>query len=957
MLSLARALYTAALSENSGDLIINEFVAANQTGLTDADGDYVDWIEIHNRGSQAINLSGWSLTDDPAQPEKWTFPNITLGSHEYLLVFASGKDRKPTQPGSELHTNFRLDREGEFLGLYNIFQSQFVDVVSSPTSTQARSAQGFPEQMADVAYGRYGQSTKRPAYGYFATPTPGQPNAETSLWVDLVAPVMFSIERGFYETPFNLELTTPTLGATIRYTTDGSEPTETHGTIYTAPIPIKTTTLLRAAAFKPNLPPSPLDTHTYIFLDDVLVQPKNPSGFPKSWGGYKGSPVIADYEMDPYVVNDPRYSSLIKEALQSIPTLSIVTEMQSFHDLYANPSRRGRAWERPVSIELIDPHHHQPNFQINAGLRMHGELGRSEFIPKHPFRLVFRSEYGAAKLKYPLFSNSPVEEFDTLILRSGVNRSYAGYPKRPDEIKLTTYTRDEWLRTSQVAMSDFGARGIFVHLYLNGLYWGLYNIVERPDESFMSAYFGGTEEDWQVVNHDTTLTNTSERFKTLHQLARQGRLEDPERYAAIQKYLDVSHFIDYLILNWYTGNVDWGFNNWFASVQNPAGQVRYFVWDGERTWFDGAEIYMEFDDYLEQPNLVKPLFIALLKNPDFRIELADRMYKHLFNGGVLTDANSKARWLSLNREIEQAIVGESARWGDTRFETPLTQADWVRARDDVLAQMDGNATQLITLAREAGYYPPIEPPAFNQPGGQVKAGFKLIVTPPPPKGTTIYYTVDGSDPRSAVTGAIAPTAKIYRTPLVLTSTTHVKFRALKAETWSALNEGTFKVAEQKSKVVISEIMYNPLGGNDYEFIELMNAGESELNLTGLYIEDGITYTFPPGLAPLAPGEWVVLARNPAAFAERYPGIRVIGAYQGKLANEGEKITLRDATGQILAAINYDDENGWPLSPDGRGDSLVLVVPTGDPDDPQNWRASANPNGSPSADDLIRITLY
>ncbi|MCK6626334.1 MAG: lamin tail domain-containing protein [Anaerolineae bacterium] len=960
LLSLPIGLATSTVGQSPGDLVINEFVAANQTGLTDEDGDYADWIELYNRGEQVINLAGWSLTDDPAEPEKWTFPEVTLGSQEYLLVFASGKDRQAAQPNVELHTNFKLSQEGEFLGLYSIFQAQFVDVTSpaAPVRSDGEINQKFPEQLADVSYGRYRHQAHDRAYGYFQNPTPGQPNDETSGWAGLVAPVTFSIERGFYEIPFTLELATTTPGAIIRYTTDGSEPTETGGVVYTAPLTISSTSLVRAAAFKPNFRTSPAVTHSYIFLDDVLTQPQNPAGFPGTWGGYKGAPVLADYEMDPEVVNDPRYRPVIKEALRAIPTLSLVTDMPNFYHLYANPGRRGRAWERPVSVELLDPQNSRSGFQINAGLRMHGELGRSGNIPKHPMRLFFRSEYGAARLHYPLFPGSPVDEFDTLILRSGVNRSYAGFPKWLDALKLTTYTRDEWLRASQLAVSGYGARGRFVHLYLNGLYWGLYNIVERPDEAFMSAHFGGGGEDWQVVDHDTTVANTSQRFKALHQLAQEGDLQDPEKYAAIQTYLDIPHFMDYLILNWYSGNLDWGFNNWFAAVQNPAGQVRYFVWDGERTWFDGAEIYIEYDDYEGQPNLVKPLFNALLENPDFRVKLADRMYRHLFHDGPLADANAQARWLSLNQEIEQAIIGESARWGDTRFETPLTQADWFKARDDVLRQMEGNAARLMALARQEGYYPKLDPPAFSQQGGQIAPGFILTITGVSPGEGAILYTTDGSDPRQPVTGAIASTANTYRTPLILTSTTHLKARVFRGGVWSALNEASFTLeAEFKSRLQITEIMYNPVGGDDYEFIELKNVGSSDLELSRLSFVEGIRFTFPPNSPALAPQQLLVLVRNPAAFAQRYPGVRVAGVYQGQLSNKGETLRLQDAQGQDMIWLDYDDENGWPVSADGQGDSLVWVDVTQDPNSPVNWRASVNLKGSPGADERMVSSLF
>jgi len=502
--------------------------------------------------------------------------------------------------------------------------------------------------------------------------------------------------------------------------------------------------------------------------------------------------------MDPEVVRDPRYSGALEDALRSIPTLSIAIDRQGFHDLHANPRQKGRQWERPVSVEFFssDP---QPGFQVNAGLRIQGELGRLERIPKHAFRLFFRDEYGAARFEVPLFPGSTVRQFDTLVLRGGVNRSYAGWPDADQ--KPAVYTRDQWLRTSQIAMSGSGSHGTFVHLYLNGLYWGLYNVVERPDESFLSSYYGGAKEDWESISHGDVQDGSSERFETLHRQAAAGRLEDPQRYAAMQELLDIPHFVDYLVLNWYAGNLDWAFNNWYAGVRRDSGPVRYFCWDGERTWTDGAEIYMGMDEYNGRPNRIKPLFEALLENPDFRMALADRLYLHLYHDGALTDVNSRARWLEITQEIEGAIVAESARWGDTREETPITQEHWFKARNDVLAQMDGNAAKLISLAREAGYYPPLDPPAFNQHGGEIEPGFELRLSLPSSQASTIYYNVDGTDPRQEGTGAVSPNARRYTGPVVLTSTTPVKARAfdeaastsLEGGTWSALNEAIFKI--------------------------------------------------------------------------------------------------------------------------------------------------------------------
>ena len=926
--------YLAAPGQSASPLVINEFLATNGSGLTDEDGDYSDWVEIHNRSKLPVKLAGWSLTDDPDQIEKWVFPDVTLGGHEYLVVYASGKDRKGLESDSGLHANFRLSKGSEFLALYSPTSRRFLDAIELT----------YPEQYRDISYGRYGDEL---SYAYFVTPTPGGPNDEASARESAVSPVSFSAERGFYDVPFNLELSTTTPGASIHFTTDGSEPTQTHGTVYTGPISIDVTTAVRAMAFKAGFLPSYMGTHTFIFLDSVLTQPAHPPGFPSTWGIHRnGEPVVADYEMGPEVVNSPRDGDLARNALKSIPTLSLVTDVQNL-DIYANPGERGEAWERPVSAELIYPNGEGTGFQINAGLRIQGGVGRSTIIPKHSFRLFFKGKYGATKLEYPLFPDSPVRSFDTVTLRAGMNRSYAGKLREPRvHLNLTTYTRDEWLRSSQIAMSGIGSHGMFVHLYLNGLYWGLYNLVERPDASFLSSYLGGQKEDWFVTTHSGPVSGSPDRFETLYKLANAGGLEDPQKYAEITQYLDIDHFIDYIILNFYSGNEDWALTNLYEGIQNPDGQAKHFVWDGELTWIDGAWLYSSPPD---APVIrVEVLFKALMQNPDFRMQFADRMYKHLFHDGALTDANSQARWEEINEPINLAIIGESARWGDVRYETPIVRDDWLNAYQNVLTQMDGNVAKWIALTREAGYYPPIDPPEFNQHGGLITTGFELTMAAP--EGV-IYYTTDGSDPRLPVTDGVAPTASVYRSPLVLTTTTAVKARALAGDVWSALHEATFRVREYDSPLRITEIMYNPPGGDDYEFIELKNVGDTHLDLSGMAFE-GIAFSFPSGTL-LPAGEFMLLVRNPTAFAERYPDVPIGGAYQAKLSNKGEEIILKDGGGNVVTSVPYDDENGWPVSPDGRGDSLVLINLDGDPHNPENWRASAKLHGSPGADDSGR----
>ena len=241
-------------------VVISEFMASNDHTLTDEDGEHSDWIEIHNPGRRAVDLAGWYLTDDPEQPSRWRFPPITLASGEYLIVFASGKNRAVA--GAELHASFRLSAGGEYLALVH------VDGVSIAHDF----APEYPEQRSDISYGLGGGEEL-----YFSPATPGADNGDG--YTGFASGVAFSHEHGFFQAPFLVTLTTPTGEATIRYTLDGSPPGESTGIRYDEPVPIETTTCLRAVAFADTRLPSPVATRTYIFPGDVERQPSRPAGF------------------------------------------------------------------------------------------------------------------------------------------------------------------------------------------------------------------------------------------------------------------------------------------------------------------------------------------------------------------------------------------------------------------------------------------------------------------------------------------------------------------------------------------------------------------------------------------------------------------------------------------------------------------------------------------------------
>lgn len=479
-----------------------------------------------------------------------------------------------------------------------------------------------------------------------------------------VADTQFSVRRGFFREPFELTITTRTAGATIYFTTNASLPSPQNGSAYHAPLRIASTTVLRAAAFKEGLAPSDTDTQTYFFLDQVGHQ--TGAGFPTTWGLNSGQPVPADYVMDPEIVGHPAYRPALVPALESLPSLSLVATPEDLFDtargLYANPRESGDAWERPSSVEFF-PTHRSKGFHLDCGLRIQGGWNRRpEESPKHAFRLVFRKRYGRGSLEYPLFAeDGGPATFDTLILRAGCNNTWLHWSG--EERKRGEYLRDQWMRDSLRAMGHPSARGLFVHLYLNGLYWGLYNLCERPSAPFVAANLGGQPSDYDVRNGSHLLEGDDAGWKQLMKRV-EGGVKEPAAYAALGPWLDRTQFVDFFILNLYGANGDWdGASNWYAARRRqPAGPFQFFVWDGERT-LEGLEANaLDFDAEDSPPRI----FQRLRASGEFRQLFAERAHRHLTGDGALAPGPAAARYERWSKLIENAVIAESARWGDYR---------------------------------------------------------------------------------------------------------------------------------------------------------------------------------------------------------------------------------------------------------------------------------------------------
>ncbi|MBN1187691.1 MAG: lamin tail domain-containing protein [Bacteroidales bacterium] len=747
---------------------IDEFMALNQTTIADEDGEYSDWIELYNPTGSTINIGGWTLTDDKLMPDKWMIPAITLEANSYLLIFASGKNRQVQ--GNELHTNFKLSGSGEYLGLYN--NSGIVITEFDPA---------YPEQQVDVSYGYL-----EGIYVGFNDPTPGY--ATTAGAQTVVPAPTFDHSHGFYDAAFDLLISDELGSAQIYYTTDGSVPGTSNGFLYSSSIHIDSTSIIRAVAIVSGQEPSRITTCTYLFLNDVIHQPNNPTGYPANWGRYTELPgyAIADYEMDPELISDTNYAKAVIEALKDLPTISLVTDKDHFFSnvnnsdtggiyIFTGPPLSntvngvGDGWIRPVSFEYFADGDTN-SLQIDCGIKLQGgHSRRPEKSPKHSFRLVFRNEYGPTTLNYPIFGNDANTEFNSITLRAGFCNTWIHWQAEQRDKSL--YLTDTWAKDVQKAMGHMAVENDFVHLYINGIYWGLYNTSERIDRKFAASYLRGDNEDFDVIKDYTEVVDgniaawnsmmslANAGFATREDFQRiQGNNADGTPNGDYENLLDMNNFIDYFIINLYGGNTDWDHHNW-AAIRNrvkPGKGFQFICWDEEHIHKD---VYDMDAMGTNNSNCPSRIFQQLTQNADFRRLFADRVAKYCYNDGFLTPDKAEEFWVLRNNEVENSMFAEAARWGDYRrdvhswqtgpYELYTKETHWDPHKDYLQNTYFPLRTDVFLNTLKAyGLYSPVDPPILkinNSPTTQayINIGDELSIGA---IDGEIYYTIDGSDP-------------------------------------------------------------------------------------------------------------------------------------------------------------------------------------------------------------------
>jgi hypothetical protein len=842
----------------------------------------------------------------------------------------------------------------------------------------------------------------------------------------------FSVPSGFYEDTFHLRITAPRPAWNVVYTLDGSNPQVSETAIMgsnSVSVLVDPTSYegrpatpvfsVRASSAVEGIIPSWPEARTYIFLDEVMYQ-YYPGG---DWPATNVNGQVIDLPMDQRITFHPVYGSQMVEAMTDIPSISIITDLDNLFDpvtgIYVNAAGHGFQWERECSVELVNPDGSE-GFNVNAGLRIRGGWSRHPEFPKHAFRLFFRAEYGDAKLHFPLFGDEGVDRFDKVDLRCAMNWAWS----HPFDVSRQTFLRDVFSRDLQGDMGQPYTRSRYYHLYLNGMYWGLYQTQERSEARFAADYLGGNTDDYDVVKVDTEdwhyqVEATDGYLDTWNELwdmcnlgfesnsryfSLMGKDENGNPVPGMKVLVNTDNLIDYMITIFYTANFDAptssfgsnkGPNNFYAirNREDPSQGFTFYNHDAEHSLFaefigPGQGLYEDRVNLAERTDgrqmevsqfgSFHPqwLHYKLTANEEYRIRFRDRAFRYLEGDGILTPGENLARLNRRAAEIEMAIIGESARWGDAKswVDYPETKNDhWIPEVNKIRNDFIPYRTEIvIDQLEEGGLYSYLEAPAVLVNGSviyndvaDVNGPVSVVIENRNSTGE-IWYTTNGSDPR-AVGGSAAKKA-IWegsgQAELSVSSSAVIKSRIHEGSEWSALKE--VRVVGQQddySGLAVTELHYHPdelvisgdtIPGKDLEFIEFKNTSKEAINLSGLVLDSAVYYEF-PGNTLLAPGQFYVVASKPSGFFTRY-GLVASGNFQNNLANEGEEVLLADSSGNPVIHFIYDDHAPWPPEADGEGYSLVSKVhdPAGNPAGYEYWRASTYIGGSPFKNDPFPV---
>ncbi len=478
-------------------LLINEILSSNITVSRDPQFyNYGDWIEIYNAGSSSVNLYNYRVTDDINYPDKYIIDySIYIGAHSYKIIWADQEDYN-------LHTNFSLDSDGEFIALV------------SPGGTIVDSIT-YKKQIPDVSYGRYPDGSSN--WVYFGEPTQESSNSSPGPADLTQAPdVGFSAAPGFYSSSQSIELSTSSPSAAIHYTTDGSVPDE-NSTIYSSPVVVSSTTVIRAKSYESGYLPGKICVSTYFINESFDIPVVSLSTDPDNF--FSGS----------YGIFVEGWNGVVGWCREE-------------------PANWFRDWERPINFEYYEPDGERKINQL-VGAKLAGKCSRN--WPSKSIALISREKYGQKGIYYKFFNDKDNTYFKSIVLRNSGN----DFEK--------TMLRDGFMQNLLIGRMDIDYQEYQpAVVFLNGEYWGILNLREKINEHYAESNYGINSDSVSVMEKNLVLLHgTDEHYLNMLDYINSHNLGVQENFDYVSTQMDVNEYMDYFIFNIFINNGDWPQNN------------------------------------------------------------------------------------------------------------------------------------------------------------------------------------------------------------------------------------------------------------------------------------------------------------------------------------------------------------------------------------------------------------
>ena len=794
-------------------------------------------------------------------------------------------------PLSMLHSNFKISSEGETI-LITDTNGIIIDSVNTG------------QLQPDVSIGRINDGVD---YGVFLDPTPGESNGDEAV-LGVLTDVVFSDESGFYDGPFLLiSIDTYDEGASIYYTLDGSEP-NINSLLYDNPILVQENIVIKAASFKDGWSRSSIKTRTFIIDDQnnnfpAIFLSTDPDNFFDYDTGI--------YEMGPNASYDyPHFGANFWED-----------------------------WEKPIFVEVLETDN--TYYSSPAGVKIFGGWSRGQ--AQKSLSLFARGQYGNNEFNYKFFPDLEIEKFQSLVLRNSGN---------------------DWNFTM---LRDGYATGLFKDIdidiqahrpmlvYLNGEFWGLYNLREKVNEHFIASHHPIDPDEIDLIEVQSANVGSTDNYNSLVEYVSQADMTDPSVYDSISKWIDVDNHINYNIAQIFIDNRDWPGNNIkYWRPKSNDGKWRWILYDTDFgfgiPWMGLGYNFNTLQFAVEEngPDWPNPpwstfLFRKLLENSNYQkrfINIFCDRFNTIFSSDQMINKLD-----SMVAKIENIIPVHQNKWPESAIDWEYhiqVIRNFAQYRPEYMREYLESFFNLSNLT-EAGFY--------STPGGKIKIN---TIVPESNSWIGEYY----SDIPITIE-AIPDTGFVFVGWLQYPDSGSIINVQIYEEFYLTAYFAPY-LAGDSIDLVINEINYNSSNMFDTgDWIEIYNNGNYEVDLDNYYFTDDNPehrYTF-PAYSTIGPREYILLVQDTYSFITLFPNVQnVYGPFDFGLSGSGEEISLYDLSDRLLDRVEYDDVSPWPAEPDGNGPTLELIHPDSSNENASAWGFSSG-NGSPGSLNSIAEELF